>query len=83
MIRWKSNKKDKYVCKFSICPLTYENIDHKYHLRSKRKVLGNKFDYEQANNKFFTSLLTTKIHHMLCNRLTCIQVRKRWKYRQE
>jgi hypothetical protein len=69
--------KDKEVCKFSICLLTYETLDHKYHLRSKRKVLENKFDYEQANNKVFTGLLTTKIHHMLCNRLTCIQVRKR------
>ena len=69
--------KDKEVCKLPIFLLTYEILDHKYHLRSKRKVLEKKSDYEQANNKVFTGLLTTKINHMLCNRLTCIQVRKR------
>jgi hypothetical protein len=68
--------KDKEVCKLSICLLTYETLDPKYHLRSKRKVLENKSDYEQENNKVFTGLLTTKIHHMLSNILTCIQVRK-------
>jgi hypothetical protein len=68
--------KDREVCKISIFPLTYETLDPKYHSRSKRNVLENKSDYEQENNKVFTSLLTNKIHHMLSKILTCIQVRK-------
>jgi hypothetical protein len=69
-------QKTKKICKFSICPLTYEDLDPKYHSRDKRNVLKYTSDYEQANNKVFTSLLTNKIHQMLGKRLTCIQVRK-------
>jgi hypothetical protein len=53
--------KDKEVYKISICPLTYETLDPKYHSRSKRKVLEKIFDYEQENNKVLTDLLTNKI----------------------
>jgi hypothetical protein len=44
IIRWQKYMKDKEVCKLSICPLTYETLDPKYHSRSKRKVLENKSD---------------------------------------
>jgi hypothetical protein len=43
--------KDKEVYKISICPLTYETLDPKYHSRSKRKVLEKIFDYEQEKIK--------------------------------
>jgi hypothetical protein len=69
-------QKKKKICKFSICPLTYEDLDPKYHSRNKRNVLKYIYDYEQANNKVFTGLLTSKIDQMLGKRLTCIQVRK-------
>jgi hypothetical protein len=69
--------KDKEVCKISICLLTYKTLDPKYNLRSKRKVLENKYDHEQENSKLFIGSLTTKIHHIFSNKLTCIQVRKR------
>jgi hypothetical protein len=65
------------MCNLSICPLTYETLDPKYHSRNKRNVLENKSDYEQENSKFFTGLLTNKIHHMLRKILMCIQVIKR------
>jgi hypothetical protein len=60
IIRWKKNMKDKEVCKLSICPLTYETLNPKYHSREKRHVLENKSDYEQENNKISTDLLTNK-----------------------
>jgi hypothetical protein len=69
-------QKTKKICKFSICPLTYEDLDPKYHSRNKRNVLKYICDYEQANNNFFIGLLTNKIHQMLGKRLTCIKVRK-------
>jgi hypothetical protein len=68
-------KKEK-ICKFSICPLTYEDIDPKYHSRDTRNVLKYTSHYEQTNNKVFAGLLTNEIHQMLGKRLTCIQVRK-------
>ena len=64
--------KDKEVCKLSICPLTYETLDPKKHSRNKRNVLKYISNYEQANNKVFTGLLTNKIHQMLGKILTCI-----------
>ena len=57
----KCNMKDIKICKLSICPLTYETLDPKYHSRSKRKVLEKIYDYEQENNKVLTDLLTNKI----------------------
>jgi hypothetical protein len=68
--------KDREVCKLSICPLTYETLNPKYHSRSKRKVLENKSDYEQANNKVFTSLLINKIHHMLSKMINMYSSKK-------
>ena len=52
--------KNKEVCKLSIFPLTYETLNPKYHSREKRHVLENKSDYEQANNRISTNLLTNK-----------------------
>ena len=52
--------KDKEVCKISICALTYENLNPKYHSKEKIHVLKNKSDYEQANNKISTDLLTDR-----------------------
>jgi hypothetical protein len=52
--------KDKEVCNISICPLTYETLNPKYHSREKRHVLENKSDYEQENNKISTDLLTNR-----------------------
>jgi hypothetical protein len=46
IIRWKKSMKDKEVCKLSICPLTYENLNPKYHSREKIHVLEKESDYE-------------------------------------
>jgi hypothetical protein len=58
-------QKIEKICKLSICPLTYENLDPKYYSRNKRNVLEYKSNYEEVNSKVFTGLLTNKIYQML------------------
>ena len=53
------------ICNISICPLTYETLDPKYHSRNKIRLLENKSYYEQANNKCFTGLLRTRYIELL------------------
>jgi hypothetical protein len=52
--------KDKEVCKLSIFPLTFENLNPKYHSREKRHILEKKSNYEQENNRISTDLLTNR-----------------------
>ena len=56
--------KYKEVCKISICPLTYETLDPKYHSRNKRNVLKYKSDYEQQTIKF--SLAYSQTRYIKC-----------------